>query len=278
MLDDMRKECIISLESGAVEACNLLRPWTLKEDTLMKIEYAWGLKYRTLDSSLEVNTIYLTPELRSLFESGFLALLPLDVPLLDMIADTDFAVEKPIETAYQGMNGFDYVLVPLPGMTRTITRLVKQGSSSDVLPQEHSFPYTTLPVLHLQVQPHYVAFDLFRKIMKHEVLVNDIRLEKGYEPYFGKYPKAHRCCSCMYHVWLTSDVPRSFLDNSEADTDGQTKLRKKGPEIFVDEVGLRPMDSVTFVSDYGDGEDSSDDDGDEFVVDETDSAFELRMT
>ncbi|KAG6886425.1 hypothetical protein C0995_007929 [Termitomyces sp. Mi166 len=195
-----------------------------------------------------------------------------------MIANADFTVEKPIETAYQGMNGFDYVFVPLPGMARTITHLVKQDPLLDVLPQEHSFPYTTLPVLHLQVQPHYVVFDLFRKIMKHEVLVNDIRCEKGYEPYFHKYPKAHWCCSCMYHVWLTSDVPRSFVDNSEADTEGQTKLCKKGPEIFVDEVGLRPMDSVTFVSDYGDGEDGSDDDGDEFVVDETDSAFELRMT
>ncbi|KAG6877015.1 hypothetical protein C0993_011053 [Termitomyces sp. T159_Od127] len=219
-----------------------------------------------------------SPELRRAFESDLWALLPLDVPLLRTIINTDFTVDKPIETVYEGMDVFDYAFVPLPGMSGIITRLVEQDSLPDALPQEHTFPYTTLPVLHLQVQPHYVVFDLCRKILKHELILIDIREETIYEPSFMKYTLAHITCRNLYNWWMTSSIPPSFIEDSGDDILGRVALRKRYPDNFVDKVALRPTDSVTHVPDGEDGEDSGNDDADEFIVDESDSAFQVRMT
>ncbi|KAG6882364.1 hypothetical protein C0993_010903, partial [Termitomyces sp. T159_Od127] len=281
LANDMRTKCIVSLETGSVDACDLLRPWTLEEDTLMRLEYMWGFKYRTLKSSLETSTINLSPELRRTFESDLWALLPLDVTLLETIINTDFTVDKPIETVYQGMNVFDYAFVPLPGLTGVITRLVEKDSLPDALPQEHTFPYTTLPVLHLQVQPHYVVFDWCRKILKHELIVIDIREETIYEPSYMKYILAHVTCRNLFDWWMTPSIPQGFINDLGDDAEGlhgQVTLRKRYPDNFVDKIALRPTDSVTHVPDGEDGEDSGNDDVDEFIVEESDSAFQVRMT
>ncbi|KAG5727333.1 hypothetical protein E4T56_gene12109 [Termitomyces sp. T112] len=261
----MRKECVVSLESRSVEACHVLRPWIFEEDMLVRLEYAWGLRYGALDFSSEANTMYLTPELRRMFESGLWALLPIDAPLLAFITNTDFTIEEPIETAYQGKDPFDYVFVPLPGMEGTINRL-----DGDNVSQKHVFPYTTLPVLHLHIQPHYVLIDLYQKILKHEHFVHSIRKDKGYEPYFHKYNRADLTCRGTYRMWNKWVVPSDFIGNPAANQRGAYGWG-------VDEVGLRPTDSVTYIPDREDGEDSSDDDGDEYVVDEADSAFQARM-
>ncbi|KNZ71292.1 hypothetical protein J132_00067 [Termitomyces sp. J132] len=281
----MRKECVVSLESRSVEACHVLRPWIFEEDMLVRLEYAWGLRYGALDFSSEANTMYLTPELRRMFESGLWALLPIDAPLLAFITNTDFTIEEPIETAYQGKDPFDYVFVPLPGMEGTINRL-----DGDNVSQKHVFPYTTLPVLHLHIQPHYVLIDLYQKILKHEHFVHSIRKDKGYEPYFHKYNRADLTCRGTYRMWNKWVVPSDFIGNPAANQRGEAqtvscdrsqptvlKLRPGAYGWGVDEVGLRPTDSVTYIPDREDGEDSSDADGDEYVVDEADSAFQARM-
>ncbi|KNZ79496.1 hypothetical protein J132_09579 [Termitomyces sp. J132] len=286
MPNDIRQECVVSLESRSIEACHVLRPWIFDEDMLIRLEYAWGREYGALDFDSEANTIYLTPELRRMFESGLWALLPIDFPLLRFITNTDFTIEKPIETAYIGKDPFDYVFVPLPGMESTISRF----DDRDSLPQKHVFPYTTLPVLHLHVQPHYVLIDLYEKIMKHERTVCNMWKYKGYEPYFKKYARADVTCRGTYRMWKKWIVPSDFVGNPVASQrgDAQTvscgsstlpvpKLRPGAYAWDVDEVGLRPTDSVTYISHREDGEDSSDDDGDEYVVDETDSAFQARM-
>ncbi|KAG6858386.1 hypothetical protein C0993_005839, partial [Termitomyces sp. T159_Od127] len=56
----------------------------------------------------------------------------------------------------------------------------------------------------------------------------------------------------------------------------QLKLRPGAFAWDIDKVGLRPTDSVTYISDREDGEDSSDDD-DEYFVDESNSVFQARV-
>ncbi|KAG5350076.1 hypothetical protein C0989_000324 [Termitomyces sp. Mn162] len=231
-------------------------------------------------TQLEFSSV--TPELRRMFESGLWGLLPIDVPLLKFITNTDFTLKEPIETAYEGKDIFDYVFVPLPGMKSTISRL-----GGDNVPHEHVSPYTTLPVLHLHVQPHYVLIDLCQKIMKHEHFVRDIEEDKGYEPYFQKYNRADLTCRGTYRMWKKWTVPSDFIGNPAADRrdEAQTlsggssqltvpRLRPGAYAWDVDEIGLRPTDSVTHIPDREDGEDSSDD---EHVVDEADSVFQARM-
>ncbi|KAG6886968.1 hypothetical protein C0995_002703 [Termitomyces sp. Mi166 len=173
-------------------------------------------------------------------------------------------------------------------MEGTIARFDCGNLSPQVaLPQEHSLPYTTLPVLHLHVQPHYVVVDLYQKIMKHELFIDDIREDEGYKQYLSKYSDADVSCLCAYRMWKTWGVPSDFIRNPGADYGGETQTNSSGGERLklrpgafawgVDEVGLRPTDSVTYIPDCEDGEDSSDDDTDEYVVDETDSAFQARM-
>ncbi|KAG5727345.1 hypothetical protein E4T56_gene12117 [Termitomyces sp. T112] len=215
-----------------------------------------------------------------MFELGLWALLPIDVSLLEFIANTDFTIEEPIETAYSGKNSCDYVFVPLPGMESIINRL--DGN----VPREHIVPYTTLPVLRLHVQPHYVLVDLYQKIKKYEHIVRRIEEDNGYEPYFHKYNRADLTCRGTYRMWKRWTVPSHFLGNPAAEAQilscgsSQFTVPKLRPGTYawdIDEVGLRLTDSVTYIPDREDGEDSSDDDGDEYVVDEADSAFQARM-
>ncbi|KAG5350077.1 hypothetical protein C0989_000325 [Termitomyces sp. Mn162] len=220
-----------------------------------------------------------------MFESGLWALLPIDVPQIEYITNTDFTIKNPIETAYVGKDGFDYVFVPLPGMENTINRF-----EGDNLSQEHVFPYTTLPVLRLHVQPHYVLIDLYQEIRKHEHVVRNLEKDEGYQPYFKKYRRADRTCRGTYRMWKRWTVPSYFIENPTTDQGDEAQILSCGssqltvPKLRpgthawdIDEVGLRPTDSVTHIPDREDGEASSDDDGDEYVVDEADSAFQARM-
>lgn len=166
-------------------------------------------------------------------------------------------------------------------MGGTITR---RDSSSEV--QKHLFPYTTLPVLRLHVQPHYALIDLYQKILRHENFIRNIEKDKGYEAYILKYMRVDICCRGTYRMWKTWDVPPEFISDPSSDYQGGAHTMSSGGERLklrpgafawdIDEVGLRPTDSVTYIPDHEDGEGSSDDE-DEYVVDEENSVFQARM-
>ncbi|KAG6906241.1 hypothetical protein DXG01_014981 [Tephrocybe rancida] len=226
------------------------------------------------------------------FESDLWALFPLDVDLLMHLLNTDFTVENPIETAYKGMDLFEYVLVPLPGMDCPITRLAP--------PQEHLYPYTTMPILRLRVQPHYVVFNTVAKLRKYEETREPLSSHECYEPFYDEYRLADMYTRGLFKMWMTRKVPPKFLRDSGADLDlsgagvvelgAKRSAQAKRPGAFVflpedpadiwddDEVGLGPADSITHIPENEYGEDTDDDDDDdEFSIDETDSVFESRM-
>ncbi|KAG6848481.1 hypothetical protein H0H93_016645, partial [Arthromyces matolae] len=163
--------------------------------------------------------MYLTPQLCRMFDEDLWALLPLDCSLLESIFDDDYTIDKPIETAYDGQSVFKYVFVPLPGFDTSfiIRRLDAAGTSFE----EHHFPYTSMPILHLQVQPQYAVFDLYRKIIKHEGNVTtSIRKEEGYRPYFLQYYEADSVCRGMYDMWITWNVPPTFTEAGHSTDEG----------------------------------------------------------
>ncbi|KAG6907153.1 hypothetical protein DXG01_010330 [Tephrocybe rancida] len=204
------------------------------------------------------------------------------VDLLKLLINTDFTVENPIETAYKGMDLFEYVLVPLPGMDCPITRLAP--------PQEHIYPYTTMPILRLCVQPHYVVFNTVTKLRKYEEICEPLSSHECYEPFYDKYRLADMYTRGLFKMWMTRKVPPKILRDSGADFDlsgasvvelgtkRSAQARDPADIWDDDEVGLGPSDSITHIPENEYGEDTdNDDDDDEFSIDETDSVFESRM-
>ncbi|KAG6822670.1 hypothetical protein H0H92_012978, partial [Tricholoma furcatifolium] len=213
---------------------------------------------------------------------GLWALLPVDGIFLRTLANAKYNVEKPIETMYGHEDTFEYCLVPLPGMHGVIARVNEQGSSRT----SHVFPYTTLPTIHLQLQPHYAALDFANKIEAHEI-DGPNRFCGGHESYFRKYGKA--CCysSCLQMNWLQMRVPLEFIRGSRDNRgNGASLYTRPGAIVFLpedpstiwneDQVGLGPSDSVTDDGDLDGSSDDEDEDKDEYQ--ESDSTFHSRMT
>ncbi|KAG6806168.1 hypothetical protein H0H92_012433, partial [Tricholoma furcatifolium] len=75
------------------------------------------------------------------------------------------------------MATFEYCLVPLPGIQEVISCINEQDSSRT----HHLFPYTTLPTIRLQIQPHYAALDFAAKLAKHNISGHN-KFCGGHEP------------------------------------------------------------------------------------------------
>ncbi|KAG6848110.1 hypothetical protein H0H93_003303 [Arthromyces matolae] len=191
--------------------------------------------------------------------------------------NNDYTTDEPIETAYDGQTVFDYVFVPLPGLDTSL--IIERLDATSTTLEEHHFPYTSMPILRLQVQPQYVVFDLYRKILKHEGNVTtSIRKEEGYRPYFLQYSEADSLCRGIYGMWITWNVPPTFTEAGHFTDEGMEsppQLRLGAHCWPVDEVGLRPTDSATYIPGAANDDDDDDDD---LVADETDSVFKARLT
>ncbi|KAG6809713.1 hypothetical protein H0H92_015034 [Tricholoma furcatifolium] len=246
------------------------------------LEYSWGYMYGTLNPDTPANTIYLTQKLRRSFEDGLWALLPVDGILLKTFTSAEFNVEKPVETMYDHEDTFEYCLVPLPGMYGAITRVNEQGSSRT----SHDFPYTTLPTIRLQLQPHYAALDFAKKMTAHNIF-GPHRFCGGHESYFRKYGLACWYSSCLQMIWLRLLVPLEFIRGSRDDpSNGASIYTRPGAIVFLpedpttiwndDQVGLGPSDSVTDDEESDGSSDDEDEDKDEYQ--ESDSMFHSRMT
>ncbi|KAG6818390.1 hypothetical protein H0H93_005314 [Arthromyces matolae] len=285
----MPKQCVVSLASADLEVCHIFRPWVFDEGTLAKLEYEWGCQYGTFNYDVDTNRVYLTAELRRLFESNFWAFLPMDVTILNVLGRTSFpSKNKSIETAYNGAETFEYRLVPLPGISRN--PIVRADDSAPSGSQSHHFPYTTMPVLRLPIRPHLAVMDFAHKFLKHEE--RHIRTSAEFQPYFKEFYLQRAHCLCNNQMWTTIKVPLEFLralgdaDARQASGETPNSYRRPGAFSFLrddpssiwddDDVRLRPLDSVTNVSSHGDDDGSSDEEESD-DEEETRSVFDTRM-
>ncbi|KAG6918068.1 hypothetical protein DXG01_016725 [Tephrocybe rancida] len=280
--DRTRNECMVTLESSdTLQVCRLLCPTLLDEDTLMKLEYYWGCRYGTLDPPIEANALTLSMDFYSSYKSDLWALFPLDIKLLMILMNTDFKVEAPVETAYESMDLFEYVFVPLPGLDRPITRLAPL--------QEHHFPYTTMPILRLRVQPHYVVFDIARKLRRREETYGPLSSYEAYQAFCKKYRLSdlYTRGGGGYKMWMDQWVPPKFIAKFIPNVYRILGKKEDGPWAFRwcgtsnsapgDVVGLGPSDSITHIPENEDGEEVDSDEEEDFPTDERDSVFESRM-
>ncbi|KAG6849379.1 hypothetical protein H0H93_008933 [Arthromyces matolae] len=256
---------------------------------MSKLEYEWGCQYGAFNYDVETNRIYLTPELRRLFESDFWAFLPLDISLLKELGRTSYALDNTsIETAYTGFETFEYRLVPLPGMTRD--PIFRADESSPHHFQSHHFPYITMPILRLPIRPHFAIMDFAHKYTKYEEEV--IRTSAEFQPYFKNFYRETTRCLSIHELWTTSEVPPEFVralgDTDARQASGETPNAYRRPGAFSflrddpasiwdkDDVRLRPLDSVTNVSSHV-NDDSSSDEEESDDEEETRSMFDTRM-
>ncbi|KAG6818597.1 hypothetical protein H0H93_003644 [Arthromyces matolae] len=173
-------------------------------------------------------------------------------------------------TIYKGTDIFEYRLVPLPGITRNPIFHAKDA---------YPFPYITMPILRLPILPHFAIVDFALKYAKHDMFKIRSTAETG--PYFKNLYEELSGCDCIYQTWLMAKVPLPFLQGSgDGDTwravgPGGNPFRRKDAYVFLpedpasiwdgDQVGLRPLDSVTHTSDEGedDFDEGEDEDCDE---------------
>ncbi|KAG6810399.1 hypothetical protein H0H93_015003 [Arthromyces matolae] len=213
----------------------------------------------------------------------------MDVTILNVLGRTSFpSKNKSIETAYNGAETFEYRLVPLPGMSRN--PIFRADDSAPSRSESHHFPYTTMPVLRLPIQPHFAVMDFAHKSLKHEE--HHIRTSAEFEPYFEDFYRQRSHCLCNNQLWTTIKVPLEFLralgdaDARQASGETPNAYRRPGAFSFLrddpasiwdkDDVRLRPFDSVTNVSRQGDDDTSSDEEESD-DEEETRSVFDARM-
>ncbi|KAG6843919.1 hypothetical protein H0H93_016818 [Arthromyces matolae] len=178
----MSKQCVVSLATADIESRHIFRPWAFDEDSLAKLEYEWGFKYRTCNHDVATNRVYLTRELGHLFESGFWAFLPLEWDFfVDVLKISRASSSIPIETAYKGRKTFKYRFVPMPGILRS--PIIRVEDSKPAHLQSHAFPFTSLPALELPILPHFAIMDLIHKFSKYKTL--DIKPSAEYGPYLN---------------------------------------------------------------------------------------------
>ncbi|KAF9478970.1 hypothetical protein BDN70DRAFT_879370 [Pholiota conissans] len=258
---DVSRFCQVSLAysaSDCLRMCHVV-PWTLDEDNLAKLEFAWGLPYRGLYLHSRYNIMTLTTALYGSFIHDCWALLPMDheyltalVTMFDskgswrkMVRDNDRMTK-----IYKGAKSFRYLFLPLAhnGGLRdpVIRRNLDTWAESLLTPTNckiNFFPYQKLPVLVSHVQPHYAIFSLGSKLQEHNLTVEDFL---GSE--YAKLRRKHldlnfEACialvSKLYKRWTIRKPPRDFAPRS----DGMTEDSDLEDDISTsDECSIRsPM-------------------------------------
>ncbi|KAG6894648.1 hypothetical protein C0992_005262 [Termitomyces sp. T32_za158] len=288
----------------------------------------------------------LTSGLHGSFDSNHWAFLPLDIKFLASLLKWSIGkVKGPIESFYkkQKQELFNYALLPLSDMDTCIARRnrdkLQEPPSKTNLPQDHYFPYATLPPLKSHIRPHFVIVNLMRKVRHlEEKIEKPIAESEELSSFFEEHESYEinlGSCEYLFNIWMGKVVPDHFRGNNAgslissggeghgdagdagprggrdqnddsgnrkrsrsrvtASTSGSKNMVNTGygqhrhsfafpasaPEDLMDvwdgdEIGLRPIDSVTYTSDQGHGGTDNDDEFIEF--EESDYALQERVS
>ncbi|THH18524.1 hypothetical protein EW146_g2489 [Bondarzewia mesenterica] len=153
--------CLITGEKAGVCPYHLVQRHHWKNHPLLsRFEWSWGMKYDTIKLDTPQNTVLLCPDMRELFASGKLALMP----SLDIIEKLWTRWEKlnlqsesipPIDEIYDGKDHFEYRLLPLVADIPAIT--CPSDDSEKIAPAIYSYPFENMPVVISCVKPHFVV-------------------------------------------------------------------------------------------------------------------------
>ncbi|ETW79438.1 hypothetical protein HETIRDRAFT_322579 [Heterobasidion irregulare TC 32-1] len=170
------EKCLVTgdLETeSSVHLCYVFheRHWN-NHPLLSRLEWAWGMKYDTIQMDTDSNAISLRHDWRDLFESNRWALMP-SMDIIDKLWDRweRFLLSKgnvpSIEDIYNGAETFEYRLVPLFPDVPSVSRCcqAEDGNDETAGTSVYPYPFDTLPPIFSKVKPHFVVCDAGRKLV-----------------------------------------------------------------------------------------------------------------
>ncbi|KAG6809714.1 hypothetical protein H0H92_015035 [Tricholoma furcatifolium] len=200
--------CLITLLNGAccgAQQCHILPLELAKNDeTMSKLEYSWGIKHRGLNVHSRYNHLL-----------RHWALAPLDTEILDRFVQGDFTAENSLQDIYDDPHApklFRYAFVAFPpiegryiGRCNEVNLLQPPTKANPVT--LHYYPFSTLPVITSHVRPHYVVYDLGKKLTKHAIQANKI---KNLIPGRKDGTTILSTCLNLFEGWMKVEPPNIF--------------------------------------------------------------------
>ncbi|KAF7416260.1 hypothetical protein PC9H_002525 [Pleurotus ostreatus] len=227
------------------------------DETLTKLEWAWGMRYWSLNVDTHFNLQTLSVAVHRFFdrqENGWFWLPELNILsnfLKTYRADIHrFDVKKacfspsytggtqanlPIQL-YKNKQSFKYRFVATQGMKSCCAIRRYHGSYTSVDPlafKQHVYPFPELPQFELNILPHFVIFDTGRKLDK--ILGGSTSFDGIYSnfdlPVIMDGLGAMFACLDLYRLWMSGSPSDDFtnsLDSSQAPS--QTSNHDSSPK------------------------------------------------
>ncbi|ETW79450.1 hypothetical protein HETIRDRAFT_322073 [Heterobasidion irregulare TC 32-1] len=250
------EKCLVtgdSMTESPIHLCHVFheRHWS-NHPMLSRLEWAWGMKYDTIQMDQDSNTISLRHDWRDLFESDRWALMP-STDIIDKLWDRWVKISlrdgnvPSIEDIYDGAEIFEYRLVPLFPDVPSISR---RNKTEDILEGDefsgtsvHSYPFDTLPPIFSRVKPHFVVCDAGRKIGL--ILLQSYRTTSDIARIYGvSMEKAERVMLVVYSTYCTwnDHVHPSMFVTSPRTNNARSRsgLIRPGQPNFVSQRASRP--------------------------------------
>ncbi|KAG6807886.1 hypothetical protein H0H92_006112 [Tricholoma furcatifolium] len=166
------------------------------------------------------------------FDRGHWALAPLDIGILERLLEEDFTKENPLQDIYDDPNTpkqFRYAFVAFPPIEG---RYIGRCNEANLLQPPtkanpvtlHYYPFSTLPIITSHVRPHYVIYDLGKKLAKHAFGKDEFEHMLGRE----NGSTISFACLRIYRQWMDTKLPETFK--------GPLRTAKEGPENGIGEA------------------------------------------
>ncbi|KAI9573775.1 hypothetical protein HD554DRAFT_2052527 [Boletus coccyginus] len=227
--------CLITNLPEPVQSCHLVAQAT-DHETLTKLEYAWGLKYRYFNVDTRYNMMHLRNDWHFLFDQPKWVLVPeaevlqklSKIYLEDKCATSDIT-KLFVEPTYR------YYVLPAPTLQAPICRF------SDVSSRDHETdfpPFPNLGLLTSHIHPHFVIFNTGKKLSstlsKH--VSEMILILSQIVPPSSNALAMVIAIQRLYTAWTELQVPDHFYDTMGASNrfhrpseEGQDDRSQGGP-------------------------------------------------
>ncbi|KAG8754780.1 hypothetical protein FRC11_006456 [Ceratobasidium sp. 423] len=193
--------CSITWSGRSLECAHVLRRSTVG-GLLTTLEYAWGVKFGTLNLDTTQNMMWLSPHLHRYFDAEDWALVPslaiLKAIQAESVRQLSFFPKTKFTRLYPREHR-DYDFVHFKSTTEPLFRVHSTISPGYSM---HSPPYSTLSPIKSHVHPYFVICSVARKDKKHYPQLNQSNSNGGYEPLSREIVERVRICRTIHDLWL----------------------------------------------------------------------------
>ncbi|KAI9573777.1 hypothetical protein HD554DRAFT_2310386 [Boletus coccyginus] len=202
--------CLITNRPEPVQSCHLVAQAT-DHETLTKLEYAWGLKYRYFNVDTRYNMMHLRNDWHFLFDQPKWILVP-EIEVLQKLSKIyveDKYATSDITKIFAEPT-YRYYVLPALTLREPICRY------PDVNKPGHEYfpPYSNLGPLTSHIHPHFVIFNAGKKLasFESEDVSEMILILSQIVPSSSDAISMVIAIQRLYRAWMGVQVPDHFYD------------------------------------------------------------------